>query len=153
MRGTIDATRVSRWKVILVTGAVLLAASNAWAQKPAQGSKGNIQISLGSIKQIGDLPQLVAARLLAEAGYSVTFHELNGNDQMVQALLRGEADFGAGSMTAAMTATSKGADLKILFETVRLDYVLAAKSALSSVDQINGTPSPSATSGIDRGVS
>ncbi len=135
MRDARDTIRGSPWHVILVIGAVILAASNAW---PAQGSKGTLHISLGSIKQIGDLPQLVAAKSLADAGYAVTFYELNGNDQMVQALLRNEADFGAGAMTPVMTAIAKGADLKILFETVRLDYVLAAKSALTSVDQLQG---------------
>lgn len=135
MRPARDAIRISPWRFILVIGAVVLASSNAW---PAQGSKGTINISLGSIKQVGDLPQLVAGKSLADAGHAVTFHELNGNDQMVQALLRNEADFGAGAMTPVMTAIARGADLRILFETVRLDYVLAAKASLTSVDQLHG---------------
>ena len=135
MRNARDTIRVSPWRFGLVIGAVVLVAGNAWA---AQGAKGTINISLGSIKQVGDLPQLVAAKILADAGYTVTFQEFSGNDQMVQALLRNEADFGAGAMTPVMTAIAKGADLKILFETVRLDYVLATKSALKSVDQLHG---------------
>ena len=138
MRSALETTRVSRWNVALVAGVVLLAAGNAWGQKPAMGSKGKIQIALASIKQVGDLPQLVAAKLLADAGYSVTFQELNTNSQMVEAVLRGEADFGAGSATAAMTAIAKGAEMAIVFETVRPDYVLAAKSSLTSVEQLHG---------------
>lgn len=135
MRDARRTARVSLRRVILAMAAVGLASSTAW---PAQGSKGTINIALGSIKQVGDLPQLVAGKALADAGYAVTFQELNGNDQMVQALLRNEADFGAGAMTPVMTAIAKGADLRILFETVRLDYVLAAKSTITSVEQLHG---------------
>ncbi len=131
--------RASSWNVLLpVAVAVLLAAGPAWCQSPAMGSKGNLRVALASIKQVGDLPQLVAAKLLAGAGYSVTFQELTTSSQVVEAALRGEADFSEASATTAMTAIAKGAEMAILFETARLDYVLAAKSSLTSVEQLHG---------------
>ncbi len=129
--------RGDRWWVWLLSGVVLLGAAPGAGAQSGSG-KGQVRVALASIKQVGDAPQLVAGKLLRDAGYEVTFQELNGNDQMVQAVLRGEADFGEGSATAVITAISRGADLKILFETSRLDYVLAAKASITAVDHLNG---------------
>lgn len=125
---------------IIATACGSSSSNSASATKASSGSsdKGTITIALASIEQAGDLPQLIAADTLRREGYQVKFLQLNNNTEATEAVLRGSAQFAEESSLALMDAMSKGADLTLLFQTSHMDYLIAAKNSVSTVQDLNG---------------
>jgi NitT/TauT family transport system substrate-binding protein len=104
-----------------VTGVVLLGAiagsACAWPADDETRHR-TIRVAFAGTPDFGDLPGVLAHERLRAEGYAVEETYYNGTDIAIDALARGAADFGGGSITGAWTAAVQGRPLRTVMEQV-----------------------------------
>lgn len=97
-----------------------------------------IRAAYSSAVDIGDLPSLVAHRLLERAGYRVDVTFYAQPELAVEALASGGADVASGGTRAFWAATAKGAGLRLVMQHARNGYQLAAVSGVATCRDLHG---------------
>jgi NitT/TauT family transport system substrate-binding protein len=87
-------------------------------------------VAFAGSPDFGDLPGLLAHRRLRDYGYVVDETYYNGTDLAIDALARGAADFGGGSLTGAWTAAMHGAPIRTLIEQAANPHRLVVTGAI-----------------------
>jgi ABC-type nitrate/sulfonate/bicarbonate transport system substrate-binding protein len=114
-----------------------LAAACTSAAGPGTDEK-TIRLSFSGSRNFGDLPSFVAhARLRAE-GYTILETFYSGADLAIDALARGDADIGVGSITGAWAAAARGADVRSVMEHVANPHRLVAVPAIAECAGLDG---------------
>jgi len=87
---------------------------------------------------VGDLPSLIAHRMLAERGYDVETTFFAQPELAVEALARGDVEFANGGVRAFWAAVGKGADLVMVMEHAENGYQIAAHADIRSAEDLTG---------------
>ncbi|MBI2371042.1 MAG: ABC transporter substrate-binding protein [Deltaproteobacteria bacterium] len=114
----------------------LALAVGLWAA-PAQAQK-KISFAYPSVTDMGDIPSLLAWKLLAEKGYEVTPRVFAKTELAVQAVVRGDTDIGAAASIAVVKAIEQGMDLRIIGEQVKNEWQLMTPASIRDPKQLEG---------------
>lgn len=106
------------WVHAAICAHIALSALVGAACKPAdrQADARTIRVSYSGTTNFGDLPSLLAHDRLREQGYQVEEVHYSGADLVVDALSRGEVQFGNGSINTPWAAVAKGARVRTVME-------------------------------------
>jgi ABC-type nitrate/sulfonate/bicarbonate transport system substrate-binding protein len=109
-----------------------------------------VKIAYDSAPDIGDLPSLVAMKMMRSEGYNINPQILNGSSVTADAVSTGSAQMASLNGISVFQAVSKGNSFVAFAEKYTNEEVLVAKSSITSVSQLNGATvsvqSPQATS-------
>lgn len=105
---------------------------------PESGPVRALHAAYPSEADLGDVPSLMALDLLAEQGYEVTTTFFSGTDLAAEALSRGDAQVGAGSVEVFWSAVEQGADIVTIMEQVRNTWTLVSTNAIEQCADIDG---------------
>ena len=134
----VDSTRrlPGAWRCRIVLGLhackaialICLALGVAGCQSgpPADREGPMIRVAYTSAPDVGDLPSLIAHRLLQDAGYRIEETFYAQPELAVEALASGAADVASGGTRAFWAAALKGAQLRLVMEHSENGYQLAA---------------------------
>jgi NitT/TauT family transport system substrate-binding protein len=120
-------------------GAVLLAAHSATA-----ASKKPVKIAFSAATpQVEKIPTIMAADALKAQGYPVTTTYLQTSEDPVQAVVRGDADFGSASASTVLQAISKGAPVTVVMAANGPAYQIVAPTSVATPAGLDGKRSAS----------
>jgi NitT/TauT family transport system substrate-binding protein len=115
-------------------GAVLLAAHSATA-----ASKKPVKIAFSAATpQVEKIPTIMAADALKAQGYPVTTTYLQTSEDPVQAVVRGDADFGSASASTVLQAISKGAPVTVVMAANGPAYQIVAPTSVATPAGLDG---------------
>ncbi len=119
---------------VVMLGAVLLVAHSATA-----ASKKPVKIAFSAATpQVEKIPTIMAADALKAQGYPVTTTYLQTSEDPVQAVVRGDADFGSASASTVMQAISKGAPVTVVMAANGPAYQIVAPTSVASPAGLDG---------------
>lgn len=124
-----------------VAGLVLACAVGgaACAREAGQESRRpTIRVALAGVPDFGDLAGLLAHERLRAEGYVVEETSYSGTDVAIDALARGAAEFGGGSITGAWTAAVQGARIRTVMEQVANPHRLVVASSIRTCQDLEG---------------
>ena len=118
----------------VVLGAALLVAHSAMA-----ASKKPVKIAFSAATpQVEKIPTIMAADSLKAQGYPVTTTYLQTSEDPVQAVVRGDADFGSASASTVMQAISKGAPVTVVMAANGPAYQIVAPTSVATPADLGG---------------
>jgi ABC-type nitrate/sulfonate/bicarbonate transport system substrate-binding protein len=97
-----------------------------------------IRVAYASEADFGDVPTLLALRRLADQGYAVLPINYAQPEIAVEALARGDADLGAGSMRTYWAAVSQGARLATVMEQLANNWEIYAAPDIQGCADLDG---------------
>jgi len=108
---------------------------------PASGlgavPKGLLRVAITGVPgQFGKQPLMFAIERLKEQGYQVDYKIVGASELPIQAAMRGEADISTTSMAPYLAAVEAGADLKLLAESRKSEYVMLTKKEIKSAKDL-----------------
>jgi ABC-type nitrate/sulfonate/bicarbonate transport system substrate-binding protein len=103
-----------------------------------RGEPVEIRVAFGAEMLMTDLPQILAHELLAKEGYEVTTTFYSKPELAVEALARGDADIGEGSVPAYWTAISKGANVASIMEQTANEWQIVAVPDIQTCADLDG---------------
>ena len=119
---------------VVLLGAVLLVAHSATA-----AGKKPVKIAFSAATpQVEKIPTIMAADSLKAQGYPVTTTYLQTSEDPVQAVVRGDADFGSASASTVMQAISKGAPVTVVMAANGPAYQIVAPTSVASPAGLDG---------------
>jgi NitT/TauT family transport system substrate-binding protein len=119
---------------LVALGLVLLVAHSAMA-----ASKKPVKIAFSAATpQVEKIPTIMAADSLKAQGYPVTTTYLQTSEDPVQAVVRGDADFGSASASTVMQAISKGAPVTVVMAANGPAYQIVAPTSVASPAGLDG---------------
>jgi ABC-type nitrate/sulfonate/bicarbonate transport system substrate-binding protein len=119
---------------VVMLGAVLLVAHSA-----AAASKKPVKIAFSAATpQVEKIPTIMAADALKAQGYPVTTTYLQTSEDPVQAVVRGDADFGSASASTVMQAISKGAPVTVVMAANGPAYQIVAPTSVTTPAGLDG---------------
>lgn len=121
-----------------VLGLVVALALSVSVPVTAQSTRVKLRIAFPSVADMGDVPVLLAAERLLVQGIELEPIFFAQEPLMLQAVLRGEADLGAGASRAVLAAMQQGAGLKFFATQHRNLWTLYAKRELTRCEDLNG---------------
>ena len=108
------------------------------APAPAPKPPVNIRVVYPSDAGIGDVASLATWDLMKTMGYNVDAKFLAKSELAAQAVVSGDADFGAVPAATGMQAILAGSDLKIILEHKKNEWTLETKADITDVKQLPG---------------
>jgi NitT/TauT family transport system substrate-binding protein len=119
---------------LVALGLVLLVAHSATA-----ASKKPVKIAFSAATpQVEKIPTIMAADALKAQGYPVSTTYLQTSEDPVQAVVRGDADFGSASASTVMQAISKGAPVTVVMAANGPAYQIVAPTSVASPAGLDG---------------
>lgn len=119
---------------VVVLGVVLLVAHSATA-----ASKPAVKIAFSAATpQVEKIPTIMAADVMKSQGYPVTTTYLQTSEDPVQAVVRGDADFGSASASTVLQAISKGAPVTAVMSANSPAYQIVAPTGVNSPAELSG---------------
>jgi ABC-type nitrate/sulfonate/bicarbonate transport system substrate-binding protein len=111
----------------------------ACAREAGQESRRpTIRVALAGVPDFGDLAGLLAHERLRAEGYVVEETSYSGTDVAIDALARGAAEFGGGSITGAWTAAVQGARIRTVMQQVANPHRLVVASSIRTCQDLEG---------------
>ncbi|HET8529148.1 MAG TPA: ABC transporter substrate-binding protein [Gaiellaceae bacterium] len=135
---------MKRTKLFVVVGAAVsaLAASavgGVAAHSASAASKKAVKIAFSAATpQVEKIPTIMAADALKAQGYPVTTTFLQTSEDPVQAVVRGDADFGSASASTVLQAISKGAPVTAVMSANSPAYQIVAPTSVTSPAGLDG---------------
>jgi ABC-type nitrate/sulfonate/bicarbonate transport system substrate-binding protein len=97
-----------------------------------------LRVGYTSPTDVGDLPSLMALRTLERIGYRTDATFYARPELAVEALARGDAEFGNGGTRAFWAAVAKGADLVMIMEHVENGYAIVSAPGIRQCRELTG---------------
>jgi ABC-type nitrate/sulfonate/bicarbonate transport system substrate-binding protein len=91
-----------------------------------------------AVPQVEKIPTIMAADALKAQGYPVTTTYLQTSEDPVQAVVRGDADFGSASASTVLQAISKGAPVTAVMSANSPAYQIVAPTSVTSPAGLDG---------------
>ena len=123
-------------RLAVFSSLVLLAASQGCRSTDTQSR--HLRAAYTSAVDIGDVPSLIAHRLLSDAGYQVDTTFYAQPELAVEALASGRADVASGGVRAFWAAIAKGAPITMVMEHAQVGYELVAVPTIKTCDDLQG---------------
>jgi ABC-type nitrate/sulfonate/bicarbonate transport system substrate-binding protein len=124
---------------VLAAAAAVAAVGGAAAHQAAAASKPAVKIAFSAaVPQVEKIPTIMAADALKAQGYPVTTTYLQTSEDPVQAVVRGDADFGSASASTVLQAISKGAPVTAVMSANAPAYQIVAPTSVSSPAGLDG---------------
>ncbi|MFQ5855417.1 MAG: ABC transporter substrate-binding protein [Anaerolineae bacterium] len=98
----------------------------------------HIRVAYPSIVDMEDIPSVMAHQLLVEQGYAVTPTFYAQSELAVEALARGDADFGNGADRTFWAAISKGANIVTIMEQAANGWAIFAIPDIQTCEDLGG---------------
>lgn len=119
----------------LVGGVALAALASAGAFAQDAGN-----ITLGFPGGVGptDIPAILALEDLKAQGWTTSYIEFDSPDIQTQALLNGDIEVASMGPATVFAANLAGADLRIVSNNNRIDFIVLAKSDIEACADLNG---------------
>jgi NitT/TauT family transport system substrate-binding protein len=119
---------------------VALVAAGGLAYGTAQAAdKPAVKIAFSAATpQVEKIPTIMASDDLKAQGYPVSLTYLQTSEDPVQAVVRGDADFGSASASTVFQAISKGAPVTAVMSANSPAYQIVAPTSVSSPAQLDG---------------
>ncbi len=113
------------------------AASAASTPKPVEHHAVKLAFS-NATPQVNKIPTILALEALKQNGHDVTSIFLQSSEDPVQAVVRGDANFGSASSSAVFTAISQGIPVKAVMVANGPDYVMVAPTSVTAPAGLDG---------------
>ncbi len=114
------------------------AAAQATAtQKPVEHHAVKFAFS-AAVPQVSKITSILALEALKQDGHDVTSLYLQQSEDPVQAVVRGDANFGSASAAAVFAAIAQGIPVKAILVANTPDYVMVAPANVTSPSQLGG---------------
>lgn len=132
--------RVRSAHSIRAVGLVLACAigSAGCARQAEEEKRPTIRVAFAGVPDFGDLAGLLAHERLRAEGFVVEETYYSGTDVAIDALARGAADFGGGSITGAWTAAVQGARIRTVMQQVANPHRLVVASSIETCEDLEG---------------
>ncbi|HZP97537.1 MAG TPA: ABC transporter substrate-binding protein [Candidatus Limnocylindria bacterium] len=88
--------------------------------------------------QVSKVPSILALEALKQEGHDVTILYLQSSEDPVQAVVRGDANFGSASASTVFAAIAQGIPVKAIMVANTPDYVMVAPASVTSPSQLGG---------------
>lgn len=118
-------------------GAATPTGSVASTPKPVEHHAVKLAFS-NATPQVNKIPTILALEVLKQNGHAVTSIFLQSSEDPVQAVVRGDANFGSASSSAVFTAISQGIPVKAVMVANGPDYVMVAPSGVTGPAGLDG---------------
>jgi NitT/TauT family transport system substrate-binding protein len=132
---------MKRTKLFLAAGVLSVAVvAAAWGLGDATAaSKPAVKIAFSAATpQVEKIPTILASDDLKAQGYPVSLTYLQTSEDPVQAVVRGDADFGSASASTVLQAISKGAPVTAIMSANSPAYQIVAPTSVSSPADLGG---------------
>ena len=98
----------------------------------------SIRLALGTYGGVDWVPTLMALEMLAKMGYDVQHTNYAQTELIVEALARGDADFGGASSRSLWAAVSKGANVMTIMEQMANEWQIYAIPEIQTCADLDG---------------
>lgn len=112
-------------------------AASAAPSKPVEHHAVKFAFS-AAVPQVSKITSAQALDALKANGHDVTALYLQSSEDPVQAVVRGDANFGSASAAAVFAAIGQGIPVKAIMTANTPDYVMVAPSSVTSPSQLGG---------------
>jgi NitT/TauT family transport system substrate-binding protein len=119
-------------------GLALLSACAGLARPTPTPELPPIRVAFASAADFGDLMVVNAHERLATQGYQVITTYFSGPEMAVEALSRGDADIGLGSVRMYWAAAGKGARIRTIMEQLANEWQIVAISDIRTCADLHG---------------
>ncbi len=91
-----------------------------------------------AVPQVSKIPSIQALEALKQDGHDMTSLYLQSSEDPVQAIVRGDANFGSASAATVFAAIAQGIPVKAIMTANTPDYVMVAPATVTSPAQLGG---------------
>jgi NitT/TauT family transport system substrate-binding protein len=119
------------------SAAASVAASSAAPTKAVEHNAVKFAFS-AAVPQVSKIPSILALEALKKDGHDVTSLYLQSSEDPVQAIVRGDANFGSAAAATVFTAIGQGIPVKAIMTANTPDYVMVAPTSVTSPAQLDG---------------
>lgn len=113
------------------------AAQPTASQKPVEHHAVKFAFSAAT-PQVSKVPSILALEALKQDGHDVTTLYLQSSEDPVQAVVRGDANFGSASASTVFAAIAQGIPVRAIMVANTPDYVMVAPASVTSPAQLGG---------------
>lgn len=113
------------------------AAQQTASQKPVEHHAINFAFSAAT-PQVSKVTSILALEQLKQDGHDVKSVYLQQSEDPVQAVVRGDSNFGSASASTVFAAIAQGIPVKAIMVANEPDYVMVAPASVTSPAQLNG---------------
>lgn len=113
------------------------AAQQTASQKPVEHHPITFAFSAAT-PQVSKVPSILALEQLKQDGHDVKSLYLQQSEDPVQAVVRGDANFGSASASTVFAAIGQGIPVKAIMVANTPDYVMVAPASVTSPSQLGG---------------
>lgn len=113
------------------------ASRSAGASKAAEHHAVKFAFS-AAVPQVSKIPSILALETLKANGHDVTSLYLQSSEDPVQAIVRGDANFGSAAAATVFAAIGQGVPVKAIMTANTPDYIMVAPTSVTSPAQLGG---------------
>lgn len=113
------------------------AAQSTTTAKPVEHHAVKFAFS-AAVPQVSKITSILALEQMKQDGHDVTSLYLQSSEDPVQAIVRGDANFGSASASTVFAAIGQGIPVKAIMVANTPDYVMVAPASVTSPSQLGG---------------